>query len=79
MIPIGVGLVGTGAAIALTGGSTAGLAGLLVLTVAVYSVAIGAVGGIIGSGVDTYSGKAKTLVPGRIDANLRPVQPPMMR
>ncbi len=73
LFPIGLGLVGTGTALVLMSGTTAGLAAPFVIFGAIAGACVGGVVGAAGTGVDIYSGKGCEFTSNAIQANLEPM------
>jgi len=78
LIPLGTGLAAAVAAIAVCIYSFSGtlpiISGLIIIPCATYGLVAGAAIGIIGTGVDLYSGKAKQLSTTKIHAELEPAK-----
>lgn len=81
LFPVGGGLLGAGVGIVLLGGVAGtpvgvALAGaVLVIAGTVCGLAAGGVVGVVGTGVDLYSGKGNQLYPNQIEAVLVPLNP----
>ena len=79
LFPVGGGLLGAGVGIVLMGGVVgtpvgAGVAcAVLIISCTIYGLAAGGVIGILGTGVDIYSGKGNKLYPKQIEAELIPL------